>query len=234
MNRDLPYVTFCLLRVDAILPEKGTVDSAGFDLASVENLTLSPGARAWIPTGIMFQIPRHLYGQIMSRSGLAVMGIDVAAGVIDPDYQGEIRVLLVNNSGADFSVHAGDRIAQIIFIRILNQKRMYPVDHQPSRSSRGISGFGSTGIRNDQQDQSTTLNYQAGPSLPPAVLPATQHSSVHTQQSMGQVPLHGGQQIQQQALPQQNITSQMHHLQIRYPVTYSPMQDEREFYNYAC
>jgi len=73
MNRDLSYVTFRLLQVDAILSEKGTVNSAGFDLASVENLTISPGARAWIPTGIMFQIPRHLYGQKMSRSGLAVI-----------------------------------------------------------------------------------------------------------------------------------------------------------------
>jgi len=205
MNRDLPYVTYRLLRMDAALPEKGSIDSAGFDLTSVENLTLSPGARAWIPTGIMFNIPRHLYGQIASRSGLSTVGIDVVAGVIDPDYQGEIRVMLVNNSATDFQVHAGDRIAQIIFIRILNQKRMYPIDHQPPRTPRGASGFGSTGMRSDPHDTSLAQNYQTAPT------PSTSRGPA----------LH----------PQPGVAPQMPHMQMRYPMTYSPVPDE--FYNYA-
>jgi len=149
MMREVPYVTFRLLRPDAIPPSKRSLDAAGIDLSSAENITLSPGSRAWISTGIVFNIPRHLYGHVHSRSGLASIGIDVAAGIIDPDYQGETRVLLVNNSSVDFTAHHGDRIAQILFIRILNQRKMYPIDQTPPRSARGASGYGSTGIMNE-------------------------------------------------------------------------------------
>ena len=98
--------------MDAALPEKDLIDSADFDFTTVKNLTLSPCARAWIPTRIMLNTLRHLYGQITSRSGLAK---------IRPWLSGRIRLMLVNNSAPDFQVHAGDQIAKII--HILNQKR---------------------------------------------------------------------------------------------------------------
>lgn len=146
-NTQALYVSFRTIREDAIWPQKGSEEAAGYDLFAVDSVRIPPSSRFWVSTGIIFNIPRHLYGQIKPRSGLASKGIDIGAGVIDPDYQGDVKILLINNSGSDFVVNKGDKIAQIIFIRILNQRRMYPIDLQLPKTQRGASGFGSTGIR---------------------------------------------------------------------------------------
>ena len=95
-------------------------------------------------TGIKIKLPVGTYGRIAPRSGLATKGIDVAAGVIDWDYTGEIRVLLVNNSDIAFEVNIGDRIAQLIIERIATVK--FETVKSLTDTERGEKGFGSTGV----------------------------------------------------------------------------------------
>ena len=96
-----------------------------------------------IPTGWKFKLPPGTYGRIAPRSGLSLKGIDVGAGVIDRDYRGEIKVLLINNSAQPFAVNKGDRIAQLIC-----EKIVYPYIKEDilDYTTRGDKGFGSTGL----------------------------------------------------------------------------------------
>ena len=134
---------------NANIPTKGSIGAAGSDLyACFENVKdiveIQPGDRKLIDTGIQISIPSYCYGRIASRSGLALKGIDVAAGVVDSDYRGPLRVLLVNNGKEVFEIKHADRIAQLILERIIN-----PVFRQTSTldsTKRGDNGFGSTGI----------------------------------------------------------------------------------------
>ncbi|AIA22372.1 dUTPase [California sea lion adenovirus 1] len=128
----------------AQVPVYSTSGSAGLDLFSHETFVIPAGIRALVDTGISITCPAGCYGRIAPRSGLACAGIDVGAGVIDPDYTGPIKVLLINNSKDIFPVKKGDRIAQLIFTKF---ERASPslVGFLPE-TSRGSSGFGSTGI----------------------------------------------------------------------------------------
>ena len=126
------------------LPTRGSDQAAGLDLYACEDFTLRPHTRLLVSTGIKVKLPTGTYGRIAPRSGLSLKGIDVAAGVIDRDYTGEIRVLLVNNSDFDCVGKIGDRIAQLMIERIA------AVDIEQVESigqtARGDKGFGSTGV----------------------------------------------------------------------------------------
>jgi len=130
---------------NASLPKQGSVLSAGSDLYSVENYTLLPLTRRLISTGIKMQFPSNVYGRIAPRSGLAFKnGIDVMAGVIDPDYTGEIKVLLYNNSNEPFEIKSGERIAQIVFESF--KQPLFNEVIQIQETERSNGGFGSTGV----------------------------------------------------------------------------------------
>ena len=136
-------------------PVKGTSGSAGYDFFSVETLTIPPGERRLVKTGVRLAIPSDMYGRIAPRSGLAYKhGIDVMAGVIDSDYRGDIGVILYNSDKQNaFSVCEGDRIAQIIFERchsyafhqVFDSSELDPKDGSRYSSTRYEGGFGSTG-----------------------------------------------------------------------------------------
>jgi dUTP pyrophosphatase len=134
------------LTAHAKLPVKATVGSAGYDLSSAVDAVISPGSRELISLGICIQVPRGTYGRIAPRSGLAVKhGIQVGAGVIDSDYTGEVKVLLFNHGTEPFKVTIGDRIAQLIIEKIVDNAEINLVSDF-AETDRGSGGFGSTGI----------------------------------------------------------------------------------------
>jgi dUTP pyrophosphatase len=131
------------------LPQYMTHGSSGMDLyAFVENeITLDPGERRLIPTGISVAIPEGFEGQIRPRSGLAIqhgIGVVNGPGTIDADYRGEICVLLINFGRLPFAVRQGDRIAQMVISPVLRAV-LKEVDALPP-TGRQEGGFGHTGI----------------------------------------------------------------------------------------
>ena len=100
----------------AVLPSRGTPGAAGYDLYSTDGYVVLPGHRVVVSTGISVGLPPGTYGRIAPRSGLAVKhGLDTLAGVIDPDYSDEVRVVLVNTDmRIPFIIKPGYRIAQLI------------------------------------------------------------------------------------------------------------------------
>ena len=132
------------------LPAYETEASAGMDLrAFVENpVTIKPLERQLIPTGLYMELPLGFEAQIRPRSGLAFKhGITVlnSPGTIDADYRGEIRVVLVNLSAEEFTVHSGDRIAQMIISR--HEKAVFTEVEILSDTARGAGGYGHTGVK---------------------------------------------------------------------------------------
>ena len=104
---------------DAKIPSKGSKRAAGRDLYANESSVVPPGGRRLIGTGISLGLPEGTYSRIVPRSGLALHnGITTGAGVIDADYTGEIKVLLMNTSNDEYGIQKGDLIAQIIIERI--------------------------------------------------------------------------------------------------------------------
>jgi dUTP pyrophosphatase len=135
---------------DIPLPGYQSAHAAGLDLcAAVPNdapLTLKPGARALVPTGLAIALPPGTEGQVRPRSGLAVKhGLTVlnAPGTIDADYRGELQVLLVNLGQEPVSITRGMRIAQLIVVPVA-QAKLREVETLDG-TSRGSGGFGSTG-----------------------------------------------------------------------------------------
>ncbi len=133
-----------ILDSDAILPKRATEGSVGYDLCSLYKITIpGHGTRACIPTGISLVIPSGCYGRIAPRSGLALnFGINVGAGVIDPDYRGEIKVILFNHGENDFVINQGDKIAQLI-LELVTTPEVIEVESL-DETERGNQGFGST------------------------------------------------------------------------------------------
>jgi len=133
------------LHASAQKPQRQTSGAAGYDLHSVEDCVLKPGEVRAIGTGIALTLVSGTAALVCPRSGLASRGITVAnsPGVIDPDYRGEIKVLLQNLSGEDYTVRQGDRIAQLLFI-VPYQPWMIEVEELDT-TERGTGGFGSTG-----------------------------------------------------------------------------------------
>ena len=130
------------------LPAYETKGAAGMDLraAVTEPLTLAPGARAAVPTGLAFAVPQGFEAQIRPRSGLAFKhGITClnTPGTIDSDYRGEVKVILINLGQEPFVIERGDRIAQIIIAPVV-QAELLEVETL-DLTLRGLGGFGSTG-----------------------------------------------------------------------------------------
>ncbi|XP_028097723.1 deoxyuridine 5'-triphosphate nucleotidohydrolase-like [Camellia sinensis] len=114
---ELDNVQFIRLLPQATRPTRATDGAIGYDLTSIAMYIIPAQGRMLISTGIAMEIPYGLYGRLAPRSGLALIhGIDVGAGVIDPDYRGEVKVLLFNHNQEEFIVRAGDRIAQILSV----------------------------------------------------------------------------------------------------------------------
>ena len=133
---------------DLPLPGYATAGSAGVDLmaAIASPLTLAPGARSAVPTGIAIALPAGFEAQIRPRSGLARkhgIGIVNAPGTIDSDYRGEIEVLLVNLGDAGFTVEPGMRIAQLVIAPVA--RAVWRETDRLGPTGRGAGGFGSTG-----------------------------------------------------------------------------------------
>ncbi|MEG1027431.1 MAG: dUTP diphosphatase [Oscillospiraceae bacterium] len=131
---------------DAIIPSRATVDSAGYDLYSTVTKTIKPKECILINTGICMSIDSGYVGLIYSRSGISVKHSIILAnsvGVIDSDYRGEILVPLFNNGNSDYTVNAGDRIAQIVFTPIYTPPLVEVTEL--SKTVRANNGFGSTG-----------------------------------------------------------------------------------------
>ena len=127
------------------LPKQGSDHAAGFDVSSAVDAVISPGGRLCLPTGFAWLIPDELCGKVWPRSGLALKhGIDTMAGLIDPDYKGELMVVLINHGAQPFEIKAGDRIAQLV-IELRVQGFVSEVD-EIDTSARGDAGFGSTGV----------------------------------------------------------------------------------------
>ena len=130
------------------LPAYSTLLSAGMDVrASLqEPIVLKPLGRAIVPTGLFLEIPAGYEVQVRPRSGLAMKhGITVlnSPGTIDPDYRGEIKVLLVNLSREPFTINPGERIAQMVIAR--HEKVEWDEVEILDETERGAGGFGSTG-----------------------------------------------------------------------------------------
>jgi dUTP pyrophosphatase len=129
------------------LPVYAHPGDAGADLKSTEDLTLQPGQRAMVGTGVSIALPDGYVAFVVPRSGLASKhGITVvnSPGTVDAGYRGEIRVTLLNTDSTEaYSISAGDRIAQMIVMPV-SKARFVPVETVPG-SLRGANGFGSTG-----------------------------------------------------------------------------------------
>lgn len=133
---------------DLPLPAYETAQSAGMDLAAAINapMTLAPGKRAMVPTGLAIALPAGYEAQVRPRSGLAAKnGVTVlnTPGTIDADYRGEVKVILVNLGEDSFEIERGMRIAQMV-IAPVTQASFTEVDSL-SETERGSDGFGSTG-----------------------------------------------------------------------------------------
>jgi len=127
-----------------MLPEYSSEGAAGADLRAREAVSLAPGARAAVGTGIHVEIPAGHVGLVWPRSGLAVRhGIDTLAGVIDSDYRGEVRVVLVNHGETEFRIEPGDRIGQLLIQPV--ERATFSRTAALAATTRGAGGFGSTG-----------------------------------------------------------------------------------------
>lgn len=132
----------------AMLPTYGSADAAGADLyACLEQpITIHPGETAWIPTGIALEVPEGCAGLVIARSSLgAKRGLAPAnkVGVIDSDYRGEIRVVLLNHGKQAQTVENGERVAQFLITPVVTPA--YVEADELSDTERGVGGFGSTG-----------------------------------------------------------------------------------------
>jgi dUTP pyrophosphatase len=126
------------------LPTYASAGAAGADLRASEAVEIPPGGRAAVPTGLKLQMPAGHVGLVWPRSGLAVRhGIDTLAGVIDSDYRGEVRVVLVNHGTEPFPIAAGDRIAQLLLQPV--ERAVFVASAELEDTDRGGAGFGSTG-----------------------------------------------------------------------------------------
>jgi len=138
------FLHWSKLKKDAFSPYQGSPGAAGYDLKAIKDGEIPVQSRGVVDTGISFQIPEGYYGRIAPRSGLSVKkSIDVGAGVVDSDYTGEIKVVLINGGTEPFVYKRGDRIAQII-ITSIQTCPLLEVDSL-EQTKRGAGGFGSTG-----------------------------------------------------------------------------------------
>ena len=136
------------LNKNAFLPTYGSAEAAGADLYACleETVVIQPGQTAWIPTGIALEVPKGCAGLVYARSSMgAKRGLAPAnkVGVIDSDYRGEIRVVLLNHSKQVQTVEHGERVAQFLITPVVTPA--YVEAEELTDTGRGVGGFGSTG-----------------------------------------------------------------------------------------
>lgn len=133
----------------AVIPKYKTKGSAGADIYATETITLQPGERAMVKTGLYFELPIGIEMQIRPRSGLAAkFGITMinCVGTLDSDYRGELKVPLINLSDEPYTISVGDRIAQMIFAKYEISRFLEVSEYKElEKTERGKGGFGSTG-----------------------------------------------------------------------------------------
>lgn len=135
------------LHKEAFLPTRQHDGDAGYDIMALQEGMVEAGKWKLVSTGIAISVPNNMYTKIYSRSGLALKnGIDVAAGVIDSTYRGEVKVLLRNTSTQPFIYQRGDRIAQLV-VHVIDTSPVSEVSSidELGFTDRGNDGFGSTG-----------------------------------------------------------------------------------------
>jgi dUTP pyrophosphatase len=145
-------ISFQRIHPDAYLPSYGTDGAVGMDVACIEDIFIHKRDRALVSTGLKLTgIPGGCYLRIAPRSGLAAKQcIDVEGGVVDPDYQGEIKVILMNNSDSPKRFNKGDRIAQFI-VEKCERPQITEYASSTVETQRGAGGFGSTGLTSSQR-----------------------------------------------------------------------------------
>ncbi|WP_219820339.1 dUTP diphosphatase [Pseudoclavibacter sp. RFBG4] len=145
--------------VSGVLPTFAQPGDAGADLIATESVTLAPGQRAVLGTGVRLELPAGTVGFVMPRSGLAAKhGITLvnAPGTIDSGYRGEVKVIMLNtDSSESYAIAAGDRIAQLVVMQLAPVR--FIQTEQLSASQRGEGGFGSTGYSSDQEAPNGTV-----------------------------------------------------------------------------
>lgn len=129
---------------EAILPQTMRPGDAAMDFYSLKDYLIKVGERVIVETGVAIAIPNGFWGNIRDRSGLAAKhGLHTIAGVIDPNYRGEILVAMVNLGGEDYQIKAGDRIAQMLIQKFEDIEIEESSDLE--ETNRGEKGFGSSG-----------------------------------------------------------------------------------------
>lgn len=132
------------------IPSYETEGSAGADLRAYLDapVTLMPGERRLIPTGLYVELPPGVEAQVRARSGLSIkhgIGLVNGVGTVDSDYRGEWNVPLINFSNEPYTINDGDRIAQVVFTRY--ERAMFELTENINETKRGCGGFGHTGIK---------------------------------------------------------------------------------------
>jgi dUTP pyrophosphatase len=144
MNEPSLSIGIKLLSPKAKIPQRSSDQAAGWDIYCQDDVSIWPGMRKTIPTGIAIAVPAGYYGLILGRSGLASKkGLDALGGVIDSDYRGEIHVILYNTSDDNAQFNSGDRIAQLVFMPHYHANWL-EMEELPA-TERGTAGLGSTG-----------------------------------------------------------------------------------------
>lgn len=136
------------LHPNAVLPTYGSAEAAGADLYACleEAVTIQPGEVYWVSTGIALEVPKGCAGLVYARSSMgAKRGLAPAnkVGVVDSDYRGEIRVVLLNHSNQPQTLQPGERVAQFVITPVLTPS--YEEVEELTDTTRGTGGFGSTG-----------------------------------------------------------------------------------------
>lgn len=148
------YFIFKRLSPNAHVPRRMTSGAAGFDLCSAQNVTIGPQETVLVKTDLAFNLPHGCYGRICERSSVALKKIVVGGGTIDPDYKGNVGIIMHNISPTEtFRVKKGDRIAQLVLERHMYCPIIYeattdgikPMIYEGREKERGEKGFGSTG-----------------------------------------------------------------------------------------
>ena len=132
------------------IPTYETTGSAGADLRAYisEPITLMPGERRLVPTGLFLELPEGIEAQVRARSGLSIkhgIGLVNGVGTVDSDYRGEWNVPLINFSDKPYTINNGDRIAQVVFSSYV--KAQFEITNKLEETDRGAGGFGHTGIK---------------------------------------------------------------------------------------
>jgi dUTP pyrophosphatase len=150
MSMIIENVNIKLICKSGIAPSYETTGSAGADIRAYLNepITLAPGERKLIPTGIFSEIPKGVEAQIRARSGLSIkhgIGLVNGVGTVDSDYRGEWNVPLINLGQKPYTINNGDRIAQVVFSTYA--KADFNVVDEINETERGEGGFGHTGVK---------------------------------------------------------------------------------------